>query len=81
MHLFLPPSALWMTTSGDASVPLLGVTSLLPRERQSLAATLLVAYWAVTLRNSSVVYLKMSLCSPWHGFCMQHLGCVPTSPW
>jgi hypothetical protein len=48
----------------DAFLPLLGVTSLLLVGRRNSGASLLVAYWVVTLRSSSVVYLKMSLCFP-----------------
>jgi hypothetical protein len=50
-----------MVTSNDASLSLVGVTSLLLGAGKSLAASLLVAYWVVTLRNSLVVYLKMLL--------------------
>jgi hypothetical protein len=83
--LFFLPLAhslvLWVTTSDGASLSLLGVASLLPRVGQSLAASLLVSYSVATLHNSSAVYLKMKLCSPWRGFHMRCSGHTPVSPW
>jgi hypothetical protein len=58
--------------SDDASLLLLGVTSLLPGAGQSSATLLPVAYWVVTLHIPLVVYLKMSFGSRKGGGC-----CVP----
>jgi hypothetical protein len=60
----VPSLSLWTAMLNDAFLPLLGVTSLLLVGRRNSGASLLVAYWVVTLRSSSVVYLKMSLCFP-----------------
>jgi hypothetical protein len=77
LRLFLPPLVPWMATSDGVSLLLLGVASLLPWVGQSLAASLLVAYGVVMLCISSVVYLKMLLCPPKHGFLVQHSSHVP----
>jgi hypothetical protein len=70
------PSAL-----DGASLPLLGVASLLPEGRQNAATSLLVVYWTVTLCSSSVVNLKMSLRLPLHRSCVRHSGHTLVSPW
>jgi hypothetical protein len=55
-----------MVMSDSDSLLLLKVASLLPGLGQSLAASFLVAYWAVTLYKSSEMYLKISY-DAWKG--------------
>jgi hypothetical protein len=56
------------------------VPSLLPWTGWSSVTSLLVAYWVVRLRCSFVVYVKMLMCLPWHGFCARHSGRMPVPP-
>jgi hypothetical protein len=77
----MPSLALWMLMSNGASLPLLRVTSLLPRGRQNSATSLLVVYWAAMLRNSLMMYLKMSLCLLWRESHVRRSGHALASPW
>jgi hypothetical protein len=68
-------------TSDDASLTLLGVSSLLPRVGQSMATSQLLVHWVEMPRGSSNVLLKKSLCLPYHGLCTWHSSSAPTLLW
>jgi hypothetical protein len=62
VSLLAAPRAIFGVLGGDVGrhpLPLIRVTSLLPRVGRSLVSSFPVAYWAATLHSSLVAYLKM----------------------
>jgi hypothetical protein len=76
-------STLLGTVDGHIRQHLLATTwvaSLLPWVGQSSTALFLVPYGVAMLRSSTVVYVKLSLRSPWRNFHMRRLGHMPVPP-